>query len=88
MISPGLHGEHNAFSRQFPAPLKFALQQHKHCVRRFVLPRISVAGIEVEFLRLAEEPVDLIIGQLCKCGHVPQKIRVFRPFIPCSDTDG
>ena len=57
-----LDRQHDGFTRQFTAPLKFSLEQHEHCVCCFALSRVRVARVEVEFPRLAEEPGELVIG--------------------------
>src|SRR5213082_43434 len=49
---------------EFAAPLKLPLENHKHPVRWITLAHISIARLDVRLLRLAEEPRNLIVGQI------------------------
>ena len=49
-------------SIEFAAPLKLAFENHKHCIGGIALAGIDITGLENQFLRLTDEPGELIVG--------------------------
>src|SRR5579872_7388638 len=54
--------DNQSFAAKLAAPLELALEQHRHGVCRVALPRVGIASLYAQILRLAEKPVDLIVG--------------------------
>ena len=46
------------FAAKFAPPLKLPLKNHKHGIGRIALARVDVARLEMQLLRLADEPVE------------------------------
>src|SRR6202021_4206865 len=61
---------------QVTAPLKLAFENHTHPVRGIALADIGSPYCHTKFLRIAEEPVELIVGQISKCRHATE-VRFF-----------
>src|SRR5579862_123658 len=61
---------------QVTAPLKLAFQNHKHPVSGITLPDMGIPYRRMKFLRIAQEPVELIVGQISKCRHTTE-VRFF-----------
>ena len=59
-----LYGNYDGFAAELPSNLKLPVESHKHGICRITLARVHVPRLEVEFLRLAEEPGDLIVRQV------------------------
>jgi hypothetical protein len=49
-------------------PCKLPLKNHKHGIRGIALAQVGVAGLEMQFLRLGDEPGDLIVRQIGERG--------------------
>ncbi len=48
--------------------------------------QVYIARLQDDLLRLADEPIDLIVGQARETPGREVTL-IFRPFIPCSNTD-
>ena len=68
VTSPASQIKYEGFAAKFAAPLKLALKNHEHGIRRIALARVDVARLEMHLVRLADEPVDLIVGQIREAG--------------------
>src|SRR5208283_4737361 len=66
---PRLEIKDESFAGSFGSSLKLPLKNDKHRIRRIALPDINVARLEIHLLRLADEPVELIIRQIGEDGH-------------------
>ena len=64
-----LHRKHDRFAADFAAAWSLPLKNHKHRVGRIALAEVCLARLEMQFLRLAEEPGDLIVGQISECRN-------------------
>src|SRR6266581_3411438 len=53
------------------AKLKFAFQQYEHRIGRVALPRVGFSSLEVHFLRVTQEPVDVIVRQTVEDRNFP-----------------
>jgi hypothetical protein len=49
-----------------------AFQDHEHGVSRIALSQVRFTCFERDFLRLADEPVKLIVRQVCKYRNAAQ----------------
>ncbi len=60
------------FAAQCASHLLFPVQDHNHGVRRSPLAQERISGFEVDLLGLADEPVQLVIGQTLKRRNAQQ----------------
>jgi hypothetical protein len=55
------YGEGDGFAGNFATPLELTLKKHKHRIGRIALACGAIARLEMQLLRLANEPRDLIV---------------------------
>src|SRR5262249_30192292 len=64
--------KHNRLSAEFTSKLKLSFEDHEHCVSGVALAHIGFAGLDLQFLGVAQKPVELIVRQTGKRGYVEQ----------------
>ena len=76
---PGLIVERNRFAIDFAPDLKRAIENHNHELDGLADAHVNVAGFEMNFQGLAEEPCDLIVGQIGEHRNA-QLVLIYRSF--------
>src|SRR5580658_2489568 len=59
-----LEVKNDSFARKISPPLKSPLKDHEHCIGWIALARVDITRLGIHFLRLADEPVHLIVWQI------------------------
>ena len=60
----GFAVKNNRFTAELTAALQLSVKNHEHLIRGIALMQVYIARREKNFLRLAEEPFDLIVRQI------------------------
>src|SRR5262249_51122413 len=68
---------HQCLSSKLPSPLKLAFEKNEHRVGRIALARVNLARFDLHFLRMAEEPSNLVFRQISE-GWKSQQFRLGR----------
>ena len=67
-----LHRNHDCFAAEFAARLQLPLEDDKHRVGGIALAKVCFTRLETQLFRLADEPGNLIVGQIGECRDAKQ----------------